>query len=117
MRGLLLTSVVAMLLGTADASAEVCHFAGTTDHDGQVAITTDVTATNGTIRVDVAATFESTTMIWFHVHYLVEEISTWRAGELEAVAVNTRYLIGTRIIRQQWDTFQRDKDAMRAQRV
>jgi hypothetical protein len=118
MRALLLTSVVAMLLGTADASvAEVCRFAGTTDHAGQVAITTDVSATNSTIRVDVAATFESTTMIWFHVHYLVEEISIWRAGELETVAVNIRYLVGTRIIRQQWDTFQRDKDAMRAHRV
>ena len=56
-------------------------------------------------------------MIWFHIHYLVEEISTWRAGELEAVAVNTRYLVGSRIIRQRWDMFRRDKDAMRAQRV
>jgi hypothetical protein len=118
MRGLLLTSATAMLLGTADASvAEVCRFAGTTDHAGQIAVTTDVVATDGTTRVDVAMTFESTTMIWFHLHYLIEEVSTWRAGKLETVAVNTRYLIGARIIRQQWDMFQRDRDAMRAHRV
>jgi hypothetical protein len=118
MRGLLLTSVLAVLLGTADASvAEVCRFTGTTDHAGQVAVTTDTTATNGTTRVDVTMRFESTTLIWFHLHYLVQEVSIWRAGKLEAVAVNTRYLIGTRIIRQQWDMFQRDRDAMRAYRV
>jgi hypothetical protein len=118
MRGLLLTSVIVMLLGTTDASvAEVCRFAGTTDRAGQVAVTTKVVATNGTTRVDVAMTFESTIMIWFHLHYLVEEVSTWRAGKLETLAVNTRYLIGARIIRQQWDVFQRDKDAMRAHRV
>lgn len=118
MRARLPACALALLLAMAHASAaEVCRFAGTTDQNGQVAVTTDVTATNGTTRVDVAVRFESTTMIWFHVHYLVEEISTWRAGELAAVAVNTRYLVGSRIIRQQWDVFRRDNDAMLAQRV
>jgi hypothetical protein len=52
-----------------------------------------------------------------HLHYLVEEVSTWRSGRLETVAVNTRYLIGGHIIRQRWDLFQCDRDAMRARRV
>ena len=96
MRGLLLTSIAAMMLGTGDRSdAEACRFAGTTDPSGKVTVTADVTETNGTTRVDVAATFETTTMFWFRIHYLVEEVSTWRSGELETVGVNTRYLLAT----------------------
>jgi hypothetical protein len=48
-------------------------------------------------------------MLWLRIHYLVEEISTWRAGEMERLAVNTRYLVGEHIVRQQWDTFQRSR--------
>jgi hypothetical protein len=77
MRGLLLTAIVAMMLGTGDRSdAEACRFAGTTDPSGKVAVTADVTETNGATHVDVAATFETTTMVWFRIHYLVEEVST-----------------------------------------
>jgi hypothetical protein len=67
-------------------------------------------------KVDVAATF-STTMFWLHMEYLVEELSIWRAGELESVAVNSRYLVGERVIRQQWDEFQRGTDGLQAYRV
>lgn len=105
-------------MGPANVShAEVCHFAGTTDPAGRVAITTDVTATGGITRVDVALTFNSTTMFWVPIHYLVDEVSQWRAGELESVAVNTRYLIGNHIVRQLWDRFQRGSSGMQAQRV
>jgi hypothetical protein len=118
MRRLLMIGFLTVLLCTVNASAaEICRFTGTTDYAGQVAVTTDVAATHGLTRVDVAMRFESTILIWLHVHYLVEEVSTWRAGELETVAVNTRYLIGAHVIRQQWDMFQRDRDTMRAYRV
>src|ERR1700693_2956172 len=104
--GLLPIWVVAVQLCTLDASAgEICHFAGTTDYAGHVAVTTDVTATDDVTRVDVVATFEAATMLWSHIHYLVEEVSTWRAGELESVAMNSRYLIGEHIVRQEWDDF------------
>jgi hypothetical protein len=115
MRGLLLTSIAVMMLGTGDRSdAEACRFAGTTDPSGKVAVTADVTETNGTTHVDVTATFETTTMFWFRIHYLVEEVSTWRSGELETVGVNTRYLLGSHIVRQTWDLFKRDRDGMHA---
>ena len=115
---LLLAGVAAVRLCAVDASArEVCRYAGLTDYAGHVAVTTDVAATDGITRVDVAATFESTTMLWFHIHYLLEEVSTWRAGELESVAVNSRYLIGDHIVRQQWDEFQRGTDGLQARRV
>jgi hypothetical protein len=118
MRGLVLTGFVAMWLGTSAASvAEVCRFAGTTQPAGQVAVTADVTSSNGTTRVDVAVSFETTTLFWFRVRYLMEEVSVWRAGEFERIGVNTRYLVGDHIVRQLWDLFQRENDAIRAYRV
>ena len=106
------------MVGTGVASgAEVCRFAGITDPSGKVAATVGVTATNTTTRVDVGATFETTTIFWFHVRYLMEEISTWRSGELETVGMNTRYILGGHIVRQTWDLFKRDKDAMRGYRI
>jgi hypothetical protein len=83
------------------AAAELSRFAGTTDYAGLVAVTTSVAATDGMTMVDVAATFESTTMFWLGVQYLVEEVSYWRGGQLESVAVNSRYLVGNHIVRQQ----------------
>jgi hypothetical protein len=115
---LLAACIAVVQLCAVDASAdEVCRFAGTTDYDGHVAVTTDVAATDGVTRVGVAVTFDSTTVFWLHVHYLIEEVSTWRAGELERVAVNSRYLLGGHIVRQQWDDFQRGADGLQAHRV
>jgi hypothetical protein len=88
---LLLAAIAAAQVCTVDATAgEICRFAGTTDYDGHVAVMSDVSATNDVTRVDVVVRFEATTMFWFHIHYLVEEISTWRAGKIESLAVNTR---------------------------
>jgi hypothetical protein len=116
---LFLIGIFASVLGMPHgACAEVCHFAGRTDPAGQVAVTATVTATNGATQVvDVAATYDSTALFWFHIHYLVDEISVWRSEELETVGVNTRYLIGSHIIRQTWDLFHRDRDSMRGYRV
>jgi hypothetical protein len=107
---LLLAAVVVGQLCTSDASAEVCRFAGTTNYAGHVAITTNVEATGGVTNVDVGLVFDATRMLGLRIHYLVEEISSWRAGEMESVAMNTRYLIGDHIVRQQWDVFQRGSD-------
>jgi hypothetical protein len=81
---LFLACTIAVWLCRADAfAAEVCHFTGTTDYAGHVTVTTDAAATAGVTRIDVAAAFESTTMFWLGVRYLIEEVSTWRAGHLE----------------------------------
>ena len=109
---------VLLQLGSSNASAEeVCRFVGTTDPAGRLVVTTDVAATDGVTKVDVAASFESTTMFWLHIEYLIEELSVWRAGELDSVAVNSRYLLGKHVVRQQWDEFQRDRDGLQAFRV
>lgn len=113
-----LVGVSAARLSTIDASArEVCRFTGATDNAEHVAITTDVAATNGVTKVDVAMRFEATGMLWLPIHYLVEEISTWRVEEMQSVAVNTRYLVGGHIVRQQWDTFQSGPDGLQGRRV
>jgi hypothetical protein len=114
----LLTAVFAVWLCTAATSAaEVCRFAGNTSDAGHVAVTTTVASTDGVTRVDVVMTFEATMFLWLHIHYLVEEISSWRGDNLERIAVNTRYLVGHSIIRQQWDDFQRASDGLQAYRV
>lgn len=114
----ILAGVVAASLFTVNASAaEVCRFSGTTDYDGQVAVTTDVTAADGATQVDVVLRFQATTMLWLHMHYLVQELSTWRGGQLQSAAVNIRYLIGEHIVRQQWDVFQRTALGLQGRRV
>ncbi len=49
--------------------------------------------------------------------YLGEEISTWRAGELQTIAVNARTVSGGRERRQQWDLFVREPAGLAAYRV
>ena len=117
--GLLLAAGCAAVLAcTRPASAsEVCRFAGTTDYAGHLAVTTDVSAAGDVIRVDVVLIFEAAPMPFLAIRYLIEEISTWRAGEMQSVAVNTRYLFGDSIVRQQWDDFQRGPDGLQARRV
>jgi hypothetical protein len=107
--------IAAQFCGT--ASAEVCRFSGSTDYAGHVVVTTEVTAVGDTTVVDVAAAFDSKAMFLFGVHYLLEERSTWRGEQLENVAVNSRYLLGHRIVRQLWDEFRRAPDGMQGQRV
>ncbi len=106
------------LLGSHQGTAaEVCRYAGVTDYGGHVSVATHVVETHGITRIDVAATFVSSTMFWFGVRYLVEEVSTWHGSQLENVAANSRYLIGEHIVRQWWDDFQRGSDGLQGYRV
>ena len=99
------------------SAAEVCRFTGNTDYAGHVAVTTAVTTSPDRTVVDVVTMFSSSSMFLFGVHYLLQEVSTWRGDQLENVAVNSRYLLGRRIVRQQWDEFRRVADSMEAERV
>jgi hypothetical protein len=115
---ILLACLLIVPLGNGAAFAgEICHFAGRTDDSGHVAVTTNVAGKDGMNRVDVAMTFTATHMILFHIQYLIEEISTWKSGALQGVAVNSRYLVNNQIVRQQWDAFQRGPDGLRGYRV
>ena len=109
-------TAAALLAAARGASAEVCRFTGTTSHDGHVAVTASVEASGGVTNVDVALAFDAT-WFWLRFRYLVEEISVWRNDRMQALAVNTRYLVGDRIIRQQWDAFRRGPGGLEAQRV
>lgn len=99
-------------------AAERCRFEGTTDHAGHVVATTLVAvAPDGERTVDVTLDLRATAWWLLDVRYLVEEITTWRGGALRQVAANTRSLSGGRVVRQSWDLFRRDGDALQAWRV
>jgi hypothetical protein len=115
----LVAGITLSSLGAETAMAdEVCRFSGTTDYDGYAAVTTDVAATGGgDIRVDVTIAFSATRMFWFHIQYLVEELSLWHGGALQRLSVNNRYIFDDRIVRQQWDDFRRGPGGLEAWRV
>ncbi len=98
-------------------AAEVCLYNGRTNHSGRVAVRTEVAEANGVTTVDVAARLEAEPWWFWSVQYLAEEISTWRAGELQSAAVNNRYSVNGRVKRQQWDVFTRGPDGLVASRV
>ena len=100
-------------------AGEVCRFAGTTDYNGQVAVTA-ITSTNpgeGTTTVDVRLGFRGTPMPFVHTNYLMQEISTWKATKLQSLAVNSRYRVDGRVVRQLWDVFVRGTDGLEAYRL
>ena len=70
-----------------------------------VAVRTEVAEASGLLTVDVTTRLDAEPWWLWTVQYLTEEISTWRAGELQSVAVNNRYSVNGRPKRQQWDVF------------
>jgi hypothetical protein len=67
--GILVASVSALPLGSMGASAaEVCHCTGSTEYDGHIGVTTNVSESDGVTRVDIVGMFEGTTMFWLHIH-------------------------------------------------
>ncbi len=77
---------------------------------------TEVSAAGDLLNVDVALTV--TISGWISdVTYLGEEISTWRGGDLQSLAVNARTVTAGRVRRQQWDRFVREPAGLAAFRV
>ena len=99
------------------SAAELCRYEGTTNYAGHVDVTTRAESAGAQKTVDVVLRFEGRTMPFVHIHYLVEEITVWRDRQLQRLAQNYRYLVGSHIVRQQWDVFDREGDALRARRV
>lgn len=98
-------------------AAEVCRYAGMASHSGRLAVRTEVAEAHGLLTVGVTARLDAKPFWLWTVQYLAEEISTWRAGELQSVAVNNRTLFNGRPSRQQWDVFTRGPDGLLASRV
>ena len=113
---MVLASLCLLVLASRQALAESCRFAGTTSHSGRVAVKADVSTAGDLLTVDVALTF--TVSGWLtDAEYRGEEISTWRGGELQSVAVNARTVTAGRVRRQQWDVFVREPAGLAAYRV
>ena len=107
---------LALCLAPARA-AEVGRYAGTTSYSGRVAVQVEASEAQGVTTVDVTARLDAKYLLFWTIQYLAEEISTWRAGELQSVAVNNRYIVNGRPSRQQWDVFTRGPDGLLASRV
>jgi hypothetical protein len=56
-------------------------------------------------------------LLIFQIRYWVEEVSDWQAGVLQSVGLNVRYFVNGRIVRQQWDRFERTGDGFSAWRM
>lgn len=108
--------IVSVAASTAPA-AEVCHYAGKTSYSGHAAVRTEVSEARGLTTVAVTARLDAKAWWLWSIQYLAEEISTWRAGELQSVAVNNRYSAYGQVKRQQWDVFVRGPDGLLASRV
>jgi hypothetical protein len=110
--------LAAALLALAPASqaAEVCTYAGAASHDARATIRTEASEAGGMLTLRVLARVQAAPW-WWSLSYLMEEISTWRGGELQSVALNTRYILDGRVRRQQWDVLARTPEGLQAQRV
>lgn len=108
--------LAAPLLPNPAGAAEVCRYEGTASHSGHVAVRTEASSAGGLVTVD--ATLALTASMWlFDVQYLMQETSTWRGGEVQGIAVNTRYSLDGRIKRQQWDVWARSPAGLEARRI
>ncbi|MGH7156028.1 MAG: hypothetical protein ACREF3_19040 [Acetobacteraceae bacterium] len=99
--------------------SETCQFAGTSDYDGRIAVTaiTGTNVANGTTTVDVRLGFKGTPLPFIHTNYLMQEVSTWKAAELQTLAVNTRYRVDDHVVREIWDVFVRRDDGLDGYRL
>ncbi len=108
-------AILAALLPAA-SHAEVCRFTGTTSHDGHLQARVETTEAGGLTTIDATVSFAVST--WMSdFRYLGQEISTWRGGVLQSVAVNQRTLADDSVKRQQWDVFTRASDRLEGHRV
>ena len=111
-------AAIVFLLSAGRASAgETCRFAGTTDYDGRLSIETRSTEVRDTVSVDVRLQLDARPLPFVRTHYLMQEISIWRPDGLSRLAVNSRYSFDDRIIRQQWDVYDRAGEGLDAYRV
>jgi hypothetical protein len=120
MSGFVALSCAAGLLSLCLAPAraeEVCRYEGMASYSGRLAVQAEVSEAQGVTTVDVTARLDAKYLLFWKIQYLAEEISTWRAGELQSVAVNNRTIINGRPSRQQWDVFTRGPDGLAASRV
>lgn len=114
MKAALLAALLALV--PAAGAAEVCTYAGAASHDAHATVRTEASEAGGLLTLRVLARVQAAPW-WWSVGYMMEEISTWRGGELQLVAVNTRYILDGRVRRQQWDVLARTLDGLQAQRV
>lgn len=113
-----LLMVVVLAAAAAPASAqETCLFSGKTDYRGQLGIVETSRMVGAETQIDVRLVLDARPLPLIHTHYVMQEISSWRRGAIQQVAVNDRYSFDGHIVRQQWDVYDRAADGLHAFRV
>lgn len=112
-----LAGILVVLAGAPASAGEACHFTGTTDYAGHLSIDTQAAADGNGIRLDVRLRLDAAPLPLVRTHYLMEEISFWRADGLARLAVNNRYSFDGHVVRQQWDVYDRNAEGLAAYRV
>ena len=111
-----LACLAPLMLAPAAAAAETCRYSGAADHGAAIAVTSVVTRDGNVVTTDI--TLDLTASYLFQdVRYLLEELATFRSGEVQTVAVNARAVVNGAPRRQQWDLFVRTPGGLAAQRV
>jgi hypothetical protein len=98
-------------------AAEVCRYAGSGDYRAQIGVVTIAERHGPETELRVLWDLTARALLVFHLHYRVEEISRWRGGVLQALGLNVRAFVNGRIIRQQWDLFERGAAGFAAWRM
>jgi len=96
---------------------ETCDYIGHTDYSGTVLARAEISPAPERTQVRVMLSVSARAMLVFKIHYWTEEISEWKDGELQSVAMNNRYIVNGGIVRQQWDYFERGSTGFAAFRV
>ena len=103
---------------TAPARAdEVCHYAGSSDYGGHIAVEARAVTGIGGLYLDVRLQLDANPLPLVQTRYLMQEISVWHRDGLSQLAVNSRYRFDRHIVRQQWDLYDRVPGGLAAWRV
>ena len=99
------------------AYSETCRYEGKTSYGGRLSIIADAVARGNAVRVDVRLSLDAQPAPLFHTRYRMEEISDADANGIARLAVNNRYSVDGRLVRQGWDVFDRADAGLQAHRI
>ncbi len=109
--------LAALLLATTPARAATCTYTGTSSYNGHITATVTDTETPAGLTIDVRIRLDATPWHLWPVQFLAQELSTYRGGTLQSVAINGRWSSGGTLRRQYWDVFTPTPTGLTAQRI
>lgn len=113
----LVLSILVAITRPAPAVAATCTYTGTSSYNGRLTATVTDTETSAALQIDVRIRLDATPWHLWPVQFLAQELSTYRNGTLQSVAINGRWSSGGTLRRQYWDVFTPSYTGLIAQRI